>query len=175
MIREILTYSNIAIIGGGRVCKAILEIILGENFRGKEMKIVGVADINERAEGFVYAREKGLYTTTEYRDLFQIQGLDVIIELTGDDKVLEELKATRPAEVRLIDHFEAMSVWDYLQIEDERARITKDLPMEITSCLIVAGFPYGFKNSFSTASSGVENLDFVKKLPVVLLLGPKYL
>jgi len=130
-MREILNYSNIAIVGGGRVCRAILEIVLGETFHGKEMKIIGVADINEEAEGFAYARQKGLYTTTDYRDLYRIKGLDVIIELTGDDEVLEELKATRPAEVRLIDHFEAMSVWDYLQIEDERARITRDLHKHI--------------------------------------------
>jgi PAS domain S-box-containing protein len=127
MIKEILAYSNIAIVGGGRVCKAILEIILGENFRGKGMRIVGVADIEEEAEGFVYAREKGLYTTTEYRDLYHLEGLDVIIELTGNNEVLEELKVSKPEKVRLIDHFEAMSVWDYLQIEDERARITRDL------------------------------------------------
>ncbi len=126
-MREILTYSNIAIVGGGRVCKAILEIVLGENFSGKGMRIVGVADINEEAEGFVYARQKGIYTTTEYRELYKIEGLDVIIELTGDGEVLEELKASKPAKLPLIDHFEAMSVWDYLQIEDERARITRDL------------------------------------------------
>jgi len=127
MIKDILTYSNIAIVGGGRVCKAILEIVLGENFSGKGIRIVGVADINEKAEGFVYAREKGLYTTMEYRDLYHLEGLDVIIELTGDNEVLGELKASKPEKLRLIDHLEAMSVWDYLQIEDERTRITRDL------------------------------------------------
>jgi len=127
MIKDILTYSNIAIVGGGRVCKAILEIVLGENFSGKGIRIVGVADINEEAEGFVYAREKGLYTTMEYRELYHLEGLDLIIELTGDNGVLGELKASKPEKVRLIDHFEAMTVWDYLQIEDERARITRDL------------------------------------------------
>jgi len=127
MIKDILTYSNIAIVGGGRVCKAILEIVLGENFSGKGIRIVGVADINEKAEGFVYAREKGLYTIMEYRDLYHLEGLDVIIELTGDNEVLGELKASKPEKVRLIDHLEAMSVWDYLQIEDERTRIIRDL------------------------------------------------
>jgi len=127
MIKDILTYSNIAIVGGGRVCKAILEIVLGENFSGKGIRIVGVADINDEAEGFVCAREKGLYTTMEYRDLYTLEDLDVIIELTGNNEVLGELKASKPEKVHLIDHFEAMSVWDYLQIEDERARIIRDL------------------------------------------------
>lgn len=126
-MKEILENSNIAIVGGGRVCKAILEIILGENFIGQRLSIAGVADINDEAEGLVYAREKGIFTTLDYRDLYKDKKLNLIIELTGDNRVLEELKATKPAEVRLIDHFEAMSVWDFLQIEQERVRIKRDL------------------------------------------------
>ncbi len=121
-IKEILRCSHIAIVGGGRVCKAILEMVLGQNFHEKGLKILGVADIKESAEGISYARERGIYITQEFRDLFRIQGLDVIIEITGDNTVLEELRATKPAHVRLIDHFEAMSVWDYLQIEEERRK-----------------------------------------------------
>ena len=126
-MKEILENSNIAIVGGGRVCKAILEIILGENFVGQRLNIAGVADINDEAEGLVYARDKGIFTTLDYRDLYKNKKLNLIIELTGDNRVLEELKATKPAEVRLIDHFEAMSVWDFLQIEEERVRIKRDL------------------------------------------------
>ncbi len=113
--------------GGGKVCKAILEILLGENFRAKEINVAFVADKNEEAEGFLYAREKGIPVSTRYRDCYKIQGLDLIIELTGDNQVLDEIKATKPEKVRLIDHFEAMSVWDFLQIEDERLKIKKEL------------------------------------------------
>ena len=126
-MREILQGSKIAIVGGGRVCKAILEIVLGGNFSGKKVKILGVADINKKAEGLVYAKDKGIYTTLDYKKLYQKEELDLIIELTGDDTVLEELKSTKPAQIRLIDHFEAMSVWDFLQIEEERVRIKRDL------------------------------------------------
>ena len=131
-MREILKDSNIAIVGGGRVCKAILKIILGENFDNQKLNILGVADINDKVEGFIYAREKGIFTTLDYRDLFKIEELNLIIELTGDNKVLEELKLTKPAKARLIDHFEAMSVWDYLQIEEERVRIKRDLRKHIS-------------------------------------------
>ncbi len=126
-MREILQNSNIAIVGGGRVCKAILRIVLGENFTDQKLNILGIADINDRAEGLIYAREKGIFTTLDYKDLYKIKKLNLIIELTGDDKVLEELKATKPEKVRLIDHFEAMSVWEFLQMEEERVRIKRDL------------------------------------------------
>jgi len=62
-MREILQNSNIAIVGGGRVCKAILEIVLGENFINEKPNILGVADIDDTAEGLIYAREKGVFTT----------------------------------------------------------------------------------------------------------------
>ncbi|MBE9591987.1 MAG: PAS domain S-box protein, partial [Proteobacteria bacterium] len=130
-MREILQNSNIVIVGGGRVCKAILKIVLGENLANEKLNILGVADINDKAEGLIYAKERGIFTTKNYKDLFTIKGLNLIIELTGDNKVLEKLKITKPAKVRLIDHFEAMSVWDFLQIEEERVRIKRDLRRHI--------------------------------------------
>jgi len=95
-MREILQDSNIVIVGGGRVCKAILTIVLGENFITHKLNILGVADINDTAEGLVYAKEKGLFTTENYKDLFTIKDLNIIIELTGDNEVLEKLKITKP-------------------------------------------------------------------------------
>ncbi len=117
-MREILQNSKIVIVGGGRVCKAILKIVLGENFTKQKLNILGVADIDDKAEGLIYAREKGIFTTLDYGELYKIEELNLIIELTGDDTVLDILKASKPAKVRLIDHFEAMSVWDFLQIEE---------------------------------------------------------
>jgi len=125
-MRDILNNSNIAVVGGGRVCKAMLKIVMGKNFHQK-MAILGIADINERAEGLVYAREKGIFTTLSYRDLYNIEGLDLIIEVTGDDRLLEEIKSTKPKNVRLIDHLEAMSVWDFLQIEEQSVRSQREL------------------------------------------------
>ena len=125
-MRDILNNSNIAVVGGGRVCKAMLKIVMGKNFHQK-MAILGVADINEQAEGLVYAREKKIFTTLSYRDLYNIEGLDLIIEVTGDDRLLEEIKSTKPTNVRLIDHLEAMSVWDFLQIEEQSVRSQREL------------------------------------------------
>jgi PAS domain S-box-containing protein len=125
-MRDMLHHSKVAIVGGGKVCKAILKIVFGKNFPQKA-DILGVADIDEHAEGLEYARKKGIFTTLDYKDFYELEGLNLIIELTGDDRVLNLIKSTKPAHVRLIDHFEAMSVWDFLQIEEERQRIKKTL------------------------------------------------
>lgn len=57
-MRETLQKSNIPIVGGGRVCKAILKIVLGENFTEQKLNILGVAGIDNKAEGLVYADKK---------------------------------------------------------------------------------------------------------------------
>jgi PAS domain S-box-containing protein len=109
--------SNIAIVGGGNVCKAFLRVILSESFRDLRVNILGVADLNGRSEGLKYARQKGIFTTQDYKALFGFKELEMIIELAEDDRLRQELKKTKPAHVKLVAHFEAMSLWDYLQIE----------------------------------------------------------
>ena len=57
-MRDILHNSKVAIVGGGKVCKAILKIVFGKNFP-RNIPILGVADIHDQAEGLVYAKKKG--------------------------------------------------------------------------------------------------------------------
>jgi predicted dehydrogenase len=76
---------NVAIVGGGLGCKAIMDMIFAERLSGLRMKLIGVADINPKAMGYRYAQEKGIYTTTDYRGLYKFKDLDMIIEVTGDE------------------------------------------------------------------------------------------
>ena len=61
---------NVAIVGGGPGCKAIMDMIFTETLSQLRMKLIGVACTNPNAVGYRYAREKGLYTTLDYRDLY---------------------------------------------------------------------------------------------------------
>jgi len=131
-MKNIFKKSNIAFVGGGKVCKSMLRILLGKHFSIYRPNILGVADINEDAEGLEFARNKGIFTTRDYRDLYEIEKLNLIIELTGNNEVVEKLKQTKPLQVRLIDHFEAMSLWDFLQIEESKLNIKGKLEKGLT-------------------------------------------
>ncbi len=124
---KIIKESNIAIVGGGMVCKAILQIIFSDNFKGQRPNILGVADKDDSAEGLRYAREKGIYTTNNYKELFEFKNLDLIMELTKDEKFRETIKKTKPPGVSLIDHFEAVSVWNFFQIEEAKTNFIRRL------------------------------------------------
>ena len=112
---------------GGKVCKAFLQIILSDRLSDQGVNILGVADGNEQGEGMEYARGKGIFTTDDYKTLFEFKELEMIIELAEDDRLREELKETKPPHVKLVAYFEAMSLWDYLQIEAEKTAAKEEI------------------------------------------------
>lgn len=95
---------NLAIVGGGKACKFFLEILNDELFPFLNINIVGVCDINPEAEGLILAKDLGIYTTNDFQELFKIEDLDSIIELTGSRKVLLEIIRLRPKRVGVIEH-----------------------------------------------------------------------
>jgi PAS domain S-box-containing protein len=111
---------NVAIVGGGPGCKAITDMIFADKLSQLHMKLVGVACTNPKAVGYRYAQEKGIYTTQDYRDLYKLKDLDMIIELTRRDDVANEIYRTKPDRIRVMDHVAARVFWDVFQIEEER-------------------------------------------------------
>ncbi len=93
-----------AMVGGGPGCLALMGMMEALGPGGLNVEIVGVADLNPEAVGLAYARDRGIFTTSNYLDLFGIGGLDLIIDLTGRNDILEELAQKKPAHVGLVDH-----------------------------------------------------------------------
>ncbi len=95
---------NIAIVGGGRACKFFLQLLKSESFPYLNINLVGVCDIKPDAEGLLMAKQMGVYTTENFKDLFHIKDLDGIIELTNSREVLLELIKLRPKTVGVVEH-----------------------------------------------------------------------
>lgn len=103
-IKKMVHSINLAIVGGGKACKYFLELFRNEPFPFLNINIVGVCDINPEAEGLILAKELGIYTTNDFQELFKIEDLGSIIELTGSRKVLLEIIRLRPKGVGVIEH-----------------------------------------------------------------------
>ena len=56
---------HIGIIGGGRRCLATMELLASDSLKRFHSEIVGVADRNPEAVGFVEARRRGIFTSPE--------------------------------------------------------------------------------------------------------------
>ena len=108
-----------AIVGGGKGCVSILDMVKKDALRDFRMRIHGVADIDQGAPGLKYAREIGVpLVTRRHEDLYEIPDLDLIIELTGRSEVVEDIQRTMPKSVHLIDHVGARLFWELHQAEE---------------------------------------------------------
>ena len=118
---------NIAIIGGGRFCKIFLQYLFDKSFMDRSPNVIGVADVDPNAEGLRYARKMGIFTTSDYRELYRLEDLQVLIELTNDANLWDIIKKTKPAGVELVDHVEARGLWSLLQLEKEKRAALREL------------------------------------------------
>ena len=124
-MKDLLQKSNFAIVGAGKRGKRFLEFFLRPDLGELNIRIVGVADTNPAAEGMVLAEEKGIYATADFRDLYQLQDLNCIIELTGDLQVAGFIERSKPKHIRLIDYQEAEFLLEFLKIEEITRKHTR--------------------------------------------------
>ncbi len=117
---------NAAIIGGGKACENLLHILSHERLNRLNMKVLGVADPNPDAPGIAYAREQGIFTTRDFKDLYSLPDLNLLIELTGSTKIREQMIRTKPFEISSIDHRGARLLWDLVQIEAEKIELMRE-------------------------------------------------
>jgi len=122
--------SKIAIVGGGEFCLTFLEFLHTDVFEDQKPEVVAVADTNPKAPGLQWAQVMGIPTTKDYTEFYAIDDLDTILELTRDINLSEIISQTKPPHIRLIDHFEARSLSDSLQIEVVRRTTLKRLEQQ---------------------------------------------
>jgi PAS domain S-box-containing protein len=97
-----------------------MDMIFAEKLSQLRMKLIGVADTHAGSVGCRFAKEKGIFTTTDYKDFYELDDLNMIIELTGREEVANTISRTKPDHVGLMDHIAARLFWDVFQIEEER-------------------------------------------------------
>lgn len=121
---------NVAIVGGGKACYNLLQLLDEERLKRLKMRILGVSDVNAEAQGLLYAKSLHVFTTTDLKDLFSLAGLNLIVELTGSAKVRELIYETKPPGISVIDHRATRLLWDLIQMEVEKTEIERERQKE---------------------------------------------
>ncbi|MDR6998668.1 sigma 54-interacting transcriptional regulator [Neobacillus niacini] len=88
---------NVMIVGAGKGGTAILKIL-------KETEVLNVravVDRNKDAPGIRLAQKEGIHTGTDWQP-FLSENIDIIIEVTGDEKAFQELRRAKPSGTILI-------------------------------------------------------------------------
>ena len=80
---------NIGLIGAGRTGTPLLKEMLKYSY----VNIVGVADLNETAEGMQIAKDNGVFVTTNPVDLISKgEEIDILVEVSGDLSLKKVIK-----------------------------------------------------------------------------------
>jgi PAS domain S-box-containing protein len=117
---------NIAIIGGDSPCKTILKILLCENFQKYNIKISCVVG-SEKTKGVSFAKDKGIFTTTDYQEIFNLKNLNLIIKLTKNDGLTKLIEDSKTSAIRFLDYFESLFFFTLIQIDNQKLDAEKNL------------------------------------------------
>jgi two-component system NtrC family sensor kinase len=124
------TTFKLAVVGGGKRCLAIMNVLASRRLTKLKAEIVGVADLNPQAVGFLEAKKQGIFTTQDYRRLLDLPNLDLIIELTGKEKLLRELAELKPESVGVIDYTASLLFHDIASFGAELERKDDEISIE---------------------------------------------
>ncbi|TKB79705.1 MAG: hypothetical protein E8D45_03465 [Nitrospira sp.] len=103
--------THVAIIGAGRGGTALMEIFANDPL----VSIVGVAEVNAQAPGVRLAKRLGIPMTRRYRDLLEIESVDLIIDVTGDPDVERTLQDFHRMGVTVIGGGSAKFMWELIE------------------------------------------------------------
>ncbi len=115
---------KVGIIGAGRGGTSILDALSSL----KEVKVAGICDVNPYAPGLALARRLKVPIYYDYREILQLPDLDLIFEVTGVDRVRDEVHAACPPGVDVVDARAAKLMMDLFE---ELLRTNKRLKTEV--------------------------------------------
>ncbi len=111
-----LENKTIAFVGAGRFFQRFFDLLTRPYFRKKGIQIRWIVEMDPNAPGLALAKRFDIPVLTHYEDVFTDDETDVLIELTRDPMLADEIRAAKPERLHLIDHFEAMRLWDRLRM-----------------------------------------------------------
>jgi len=104
-------------IGAGMGCRAVLELYDQGRLGTFDLEIIAVVDIDPDAPGMRFARSRGWRTLASIHEAMALPDLELVIELTGDEDILDDIYFLLPPGARLMDHVLARVFWDLEEVE----------------------------------------------------------
>jgi two-component system, NarL family, sensor histidine kinase DegS len=112
--------THVGIIGAGRGGTALMEIFANDPL----VEIVGVAEINPKAPGLNLAKRLKIPVTKDYRELLDLERMDLLIDVTGNPDVGQFLQDFHRMGVTVIGGASAKFMWELIEA---RIRATAEI------------------------------------------------
>jgi molecular chaperone GrpE (heat shock protein) len=107
---------NVAIIGGGKASLVLINYFQSIDY----IKLKGVVDVNEKAPGVILAKKLGIVTLTDINALNDMPDVDIVIEVTGSDKVRKIVIDQLKSHQHVMSSNAAKIMTDFIEIQSRR-------------------------------------------------------
>ncbi len=111
---------NFGVIGCGENTRKFVEILKSESFPYSNIKVAAICDLAPAPERCELARKMGVPVTGDYRDFFAMPGLDAIVDMTGDRKILSEVARQAPEHMGIIGKNMAIRLMNFITLNEEQ-------------------------------------------------------
>lgn len=122
---------GLAIVGGGRGGLDFLRLF----HQGKDIEILGIADIRPEAPAIKYAQLIGVPTTTDFRQIIKGDKVDLIVDVTGNPDVRLQIVKEKDPQVEILGGITAKLIWNFLEMlerkVEERTQELKEVQQEL--------------------------------------------
>ncbi len=93
----------------------VVDSIVAGKFEWLQTKLVGIVCPDPADICGQDVDAKGIFRTTDCRELYRIPGLDLVILLSEQKAFVDEIRKAKPASVQIIDPTTAGIFWDFFQ------------------------------------------------------------
>lgn len=117
--------TRIGIVGCGKGGESILDIMKDNS----SIKVMWVADKDPNAKGFLLAEKHDIPRVSDFNRVLDKE-IDVVIDVTGEKTVRDEIKRAKPGKTELIGGVSARMLWQLVkerrQRYDEKQKVLKE-------------------------------------------------
>ncbi|MDY6988094.1 MAG: ATP-binding protein [Thermodesulfobacteriota bacterium] len=110
---------RIGIVGGGKRCKTILQMLQGQILAQSNASVTIVADEDPESPGYKYALDQGIETTTDMEAIGDRRDLDFILDLASCRDTLVPLLVRKGSKVPVLHAMASNLLYDVLSIQKE--------------------------------------------------------
>ncbi|MFP4393085.1 MAG: ATP-binding protein [Desulfohalobiaceae bacterium] len=118
-------FVNIGLVGGGQFTAEVLQKTKngGPEHELLRAKIQAVADPDPEAPGMHKARNLGLVTLQDYKELYDPElDVNLIIIMQPSEEVLHDVLGSRPPEIRIMSYHTFRLFWEAISTEADKLR-----------------------------------------------------
>lgn len=109
---------GLVIVGGGRGGLELLRIF----HREEGIEILGVADLRPQAPAIQYAQSEDISTTTDFRQLINLERVDLIADVTGNPDVRAQILKEKNPHVEVLGGISVKLMWNIIEMLERKAR-----------------------------------------------------